>query len=401
MSGEGVTGPVPQPNEPIQFFDVRRDDQALTELVGWLTEPGRRQAATGIPTTETATPPSDPALAALAALWDELDDGRPADLDQRRGSRPAVSLPAVASQSAPDPAVSLPTGSSPAVSLPSDFLPSSSRSAVSLPAEPRPAAVPAAEENERLTGQLRPGARRFGSRGVAVAAALAALASMGGVAAAATVAGPGSTLWGLHEALLGPDDSAAAAQEVRVDLDAAQRALDDGSLRAAGVALERAAGELGAVGTRNGLVYLRGRLTALQRRLALLIDVPVSVEAVPGASEPVRPEPAGLGAGLPGPATDEAKPAPADATGKDGQEGKEGKDGRHTADQKSTGSGGRGDSKGVDSKSSDGKSSDGHSADSKSPDPKSPEPKGSATPRTEPSSGDRRAVVRPSTSPRD
>ncbi|MDQ6649708.1 MAG: hypothetical protein M3Z02_06270 [Actinomycetota bacterium] len=309
-----TTNRIPEQGSAVEFAAVRRDDQALTELVSGLRGPAGRQ-----------DDPADPALAALAALWDDLDDGLPADLDAPdTGSAPAVSLPFQPRGDGLRAAVSLPRDEVPAVSLPAD--------------EP-------ASTDALAAGRARRGTRRLGARSVAVAAALAAVASMGGVAAA-SVAGRGSPLWGLHEALLGTDSSADAAREVRADLDSAAQALGARNSHAAAAALDRAAVGLSVVGTRNGLGYLRGRLADLQRRLAALdAEMSAAAQSVvvgPSATEQVSPD---RTSAVP-PATEpvpDAKSAQADAAKDSGKDG-----GRHAPQPRLTGS--RGDGRTSDSK---------------------------------------------------
>ncbi|GAC1331082.1 MAG: hypothetical protein NVSMB13_19330 [Mycobacteriales bacterium] len=300
-TGRALPGPA-EPEPMVELPAVRRDDQAITELVNWLADPARTPAG-----------PGDLALAALIALWDDLDDGAPADLAaDGTGSRRSVSLPTDVAR--------------PGVSLPAEV--AEVAAAVSLPAVSLPVAAPAAVDepvpvDELSAGRSRRAGHRLGSRGVAVAAALAAVVSMGGVAAA-SVASPGSPLWGLHEALLGPDDSTVAAREARADLDIAQRALAAGDAYTARAALDRATGELAAVDLRHGLSYLRGRLSDLQQRLAVLTAVPLP-SAEPVAPPIVLSEPQPVAA-TPTLGPEQARPVPGATEGSKGGRGGDGHD---------------------------------------------------------------------------
>jgi hypothetical protein len=144
---------------------------------------------------------------------------------------------------------------------------------------------------ERRVAAFRSGGGRVG-RSVAAGAIASAigLASVGGVAAAATQAGPGSALFPITRVVAADRaESRQAAQRARLALDEAAAAADADERDQAAAHLEAAEQVAGRVRRDDGAGELRDRAAELRRRLAAPAATPTaspsaSPSASPGAS---------------------------------------------------------------------------------------------------------------------
>jgi hypothetical protein len=151
---------------------------------------------------------------------------------------------------------------------------------------------------ERRVAAFRSGGGRVGRSVAAGAIASAiALASVGGVAAAATQAGPGSALFPITRVVAADRaESRQAAQRARLALDEAAAAADADERDQAAAHLEAAEQVAGRVRRDDGAGELRDRAAELRRRLAAPAATPTaspsaSPSASPGASATPSPRP--------------------------------------------------------------------------------------------------------------
>jgi hypothetical protein len=297
---------------------VEQPPAEISDAIIWTDEPVR--PPTGTPVKKQASEASDDAERLLTALLADLDDDLSASVDRLRA------LPDLVPAADLGPASTSDGGSG------------------------------------RAWGRV---ARRTGTRGLAAAAAV--VVSLGGVAAASVVAGPGNPLYEVHKLFAGPDaakEQSYAAGRVSAALDDAQRALDAHKVGLAHGKVTAATSLLKGVAAgpaKDALVARRDALAALVAAQLAATDSPNQTS--PGTPT-LTPSPTGSTSG-PGPSTTSPGGTQPDLPGRSATptnprngHGKTDDKGAHpTPDDKGNGKGG---TAGQDDGRSGGKTSDGH-----------------------------------------